>query len=136
MRFADIALVNIPGSPEGSPLRGTRRLLRDLVCAGLMQQVKVIGNIALEDGALAAVGSSAQGTYMAASYFWTNDTPGNQKFRDALKAKYGNDAKIQGYLSEPSYDTVHLYALAVNKAGTTETSAVLKALSRAEDLIG
>ena len=38
MRLADIALANIPGSPEGSTLRGTRRLLRDLVSAGLMQQ--------------------------------------------------------------------------------------------------
>jgi hypothetical protein len=38
MRLADIALVNIPGSREGSTLRGTRRLLRDLVSAGLMQE--------------------------------------------------------------------------------------------------
>ena len=38
MRLADIALVNIPVSPEGSTLRGSRRLLRDLVSAGLMQQ--------------------------------------------------------------------------------------------------
>ena len=38
MRLADIALVNIPAAPEGSTLRGTHRLLRDLVSAGLMQQ--------------------------------------------------------------------------------------------------
>src|SRR5260370_28579243 len=38
----------------------------------------------------------------------------------------------QGYLTEPSYDAVHLYAVAVNKAGSTETSAVLKALSEVE----
>ena len=120
---ADVLFSGLVGGPDNVAFFKQAR------SAGLMQQVKVIGNIALEDGALAAVGSSAQGTYMAASYFWTNDTPGNIKFRDALKAKYGNDAKIQGYLSEPSYDTVHLYALAVNKAGTTETSAVLKALS-------
>lgn len=37
MRLADIALVNIPVSPEGSAPRGTRRLLRDLIAAGLMQ---------------------------------------------------------------------------------------------------
>ncbi len=37
MRLGDIALVNIPASPEGSTLRGTRRLLRDLVSAGLIQ---------------------------------------------------------------------------------------------------
>jgi hypothetical protein len=38
MRLADIALVNIPAVPEGSTLRGSRRLLRDLVFAGLMQE--------------------------------------------------------------------------------------------------
>ena len=48
MRFADIALVNIPGSPEGPPLRGTRRLLRDLVCAGLMQQERPSASERLE----------------------------------------------------------------------------------------
>jgi hypothetical protein len=38
MRLADIALVNIPAAAEGSTARGTRRLLQDLVSAGLMQQ--------------------------------------------------------------------------------------------------
>ena len=97
--------------------------------SGLMQKIKVIGNIALDDTTLSAVGGAANGTYMAASYFMTNDNAGNTAFVDALKKKYGNDMKPQGYLSEPAYDTVHLYANAVNKAGTTETSAVLKALS-------
>jgi urea transport system substrate-binding protein len=97
--------------------------------SGLMQKIKVIGNIALDDTTLSAVGGAANGTYMAASYFMTNDTPENQKFVAALKTKFGADMKAQGYLSEPAYDTVHLYAEAANKAGTTETSAVLKALS-------
>lgn len=38
MRLRDIALVNIPASPEGSTLRGTHLLLRDLVAVGLMQE--------------------------------------------------------------------------------------------------
>jgi len=38
MRLEDLRFVNIPASPEGSTLRGTRRLLRDLMSAGLMQQ--------------------------------------------------------------------------------------------------
>jgi hypothetical protein len=36
MRLADLAFVNIPAGPAGSPLRGTGRLVRDLVCVGLM----------------------------------------------------------------------------------------------------
>jgi hypothetical protein len=34
MRLSELAYVNVP--PKGSPLRATRRLLRDLVCAGRM----------------------------------------------------------------------------------------------------
>jgi hypothetical protein len=48
MRLADIALVNIPVSPEGSTLHGTRRLLRDLVSAGLMQQERPAASERLE----------------------------------------------------------------------------------------
>jgi hypothetical protein len=48
MRLADIALVNIPASPEGSTLRGSRRLLRDLVSAGLMQQERPSASERLE----------------------------------------------------------------------------------------
>ncbi len=37
MRLTDRAFVNIPAGPEGSTtLRGTGRLVRDLVCVGLM----------------------------------------------------------------------------------------------------
>jgi hypothetical protein len=36
MRLTDLAHVNIPAGLQGSPLSGTHRLLRDLVCVGLM----------------------------------------------------------------------------------------------------
>jgi len=120
---ADVLFSGIVGGPDNVAFFKQAR------SSGLMQKVKVIGNIALDDTTLSAVGGAANGTFMAASYFMTNDNAGNTKFVDALKKRYGADMKPQGYLSEPSYDTVHLYAEAVNKAGTTETSAVLKALS-------
>jgi urea transport system substrate-binding protein len=120
---ADVLFSGIVGGPDNVAFFKQAR------SSGLMQKVKVIGNIALDDTTLSAVGGAANGTFMAASYFMTNDNAGNTKFVDALKNRYGADMKPQGYLSEPSYDTVHLYAEAVNKAGTTETSAVLKALS-------
>jgi hypothetical protein len=34
MRLSELAYVNVPA--KGSPVRATRRLLRDLVCVGLM----------------------------------------------------------------------------------------------------
>jgi hypothetical protein len=40
MRLRDIAFVNIPATPEGATLRGTRRLLGDLVAVGLMQDMR------------------------------------------------------------------------------------------------
>lgn len=100
--------------------------------SGLSQSLKAIANIALDDTTLAAVGDAAAGSYMAASYFMTDQSAANLRFLEALKAKYGSDMKAQGYLSEPAYDAVHLYAKAVNHAGTTESSAVLKALSEVE----
>lgn len=120
---ADVLFSGIVGGPDNVAFFKQAR------SSGLMQKIKVIGNIALDDTTLSAVGGAANGTYMAASYFMTNDNAGNAKFLAALKKKFGDDMKPQGYLSEPAYDTVHLYADAVNKAGTTETSAMLKALS-------
>ena len=38
MRLDDLAFANVPAGLEGSSLRGTRRLVRDLVCVGLMVQ--------------------------------------------------------------------------------------------------
>jgi hypothetical protein len=38
MRLADLAFANTPAGTEGPSLRGTRRLLRDLVCVGLMME--------------------------------------------------------------------------------------------------
>jgi branched-chain amino acid transport system substrate-binding protein len=87
------------------------------------------GSLALDDTTLAAVGSAARDSYMATSYFSAVETEGNKKFIAALKAKYGEKVKPQGYLSQASYDAIHLYAAAVNKAGSTEPRAVLKALS-------
>ncbi|RUY03166.1 amino acid ABC transporter, partial [Mesorhizobium sp. M2A.F.Ca.ET.040.01.1.1] len=85
-----------------------------------------------DDTTLEAVGSAAEGSYMSASYFMTDPSEANQKYVSALKVKFGNNMQAPGIYSEPAYDSVHLYALAVNKAGTTETSAVLKALSEVE----
>lgn len=123
---ADILFSGLVGGPDNVAFFKQAR------SAGLSQSLKAIGNIALDDTTLAAVGDAAAGTYMAASYFMTDTSEGNKAFLAALKAKYGDNMKAQGYLSEPAYDGVHLYALAVNKAGTTETSAVLKALSEVE----
>jgi branched-chain amino acid transport system substrate-binding protein len=123
---ADVLFSGLVGGPDNVAFYKQAR------GAGLLQRVRVIGNIALDDSTLAAVGGAARGTYMAASYFQSIDTPGNKHFLEALRKQFGSETKPQGYLSEPSYDTVHLYALAANRAGTTRTSDLLKAFSEVE----
>lgn len=123
---ADALLWGMGGGPDNVAFFKQAR------SSGLLKSLKVVGNIALDDTSLAAVGGAAQGTYMVGSYFMTDDSEKNQKFVAGLKAKYGDDMRAQSQYSEPAYDAVHLYAAAVNKAGTTETSAVLKALSEVE----
>ncbi|WP_394890052.1 ABC transporter substrate-binding protein [Mesorhizobium sp. AaZ16] len=123
---ADVLLSALGGTPDNVAFFKQAR------SSGLMQSLKVVANLALDDTTLEAIGSAAEGSYMIASYFMTDPSEANQKYLSALRAKFGDDMKAPGIYSEPAYDSVHLYALAVNKAGTTETSAVLKALSEVE----
>lgn len=123
---ADVLFAGLVGGPDNVAF------YKQAQGAGLSHSLKAIGNFALDDSTLAAVGSAAEGSYMAASYFWTNESAENQEFVAALKKKFGSDVKAQGYLSEPAYDAIHLYALAANRAGTTDTTPVLKALSEVE----
>ena len=45
-----------------------------------------------------------------------------------MKAKFGEKLLTPNDLSTPQYEAVHLYALAVKKAGTTDAEPVLAAL--------
>lgn len=117
---ANVLLLGLAGGPDNISFFKQAR------ASGLKM---TMGSLALDDTTLSAVGPAAAGVYMATSYFSAIDTEGNKKFLADLKAKFGDKTMRQGYLSEASYDAVHLYAAAVNKAGTTEPTAVLKALS-------
>jgi urea transport system substrate-binding protein len=90
------------------------------------------GSMSLDDATLKAVGAAAEGTYMDSGYFSSINTPENKKFLAAMRRKFGGNMKVMGFLSQPSYDAVHLFALAFKRAGTTEPKAVLKALSEVE----
>jgi branched-chain amino acid transport system substrate-binding protein len=73
-------------------------------------------------------GDAVKNLYTAFSYFPTIDTPANQKYKAALNSMFSEKASLPSVISVPSYDFVHLYALAVNKAGTTDKAAVIKAM--------
>ncbi|HSH23816.1 MAG TPA: urea ABC transporter substrate-binding protein [Acidimicrobiales bacterium] len=66
------------------------------------------------------------GHLVAWNYYQTTDTPENQEFVEAFKAKYGQD-RVTDDPIEAGYVQVHLWAMAVEKAGTTEVEAVKEA---------
>jgi len=67
-----------------------------------------------------------KGHYAAWNYFMTVDTPENKKFVEAFKAKYGQD-RVTNDPMEAAYIMVHLWKQAVEKAGTAEDIAKVRA---------
>lgn len=86
------------------------------------------GNLAIDEGTARTMGDAATGLYMSASYLTSIDTAENRKFMDALKKKFGADLKTPNVLSEPQYEAFYLYKAAVEKAGSTDSDKVSKAL--------
>jgi branched-chain amino acid transport system substrate-binding protein len=89
----------------------------------------IYGNYALDEGTAKSLGADGEGIYLGGTYYTSIDSENNSRFLKALQSKFGANAKTASELSVPQYDAVHLYALAVAKAGTTDTDAVVKALS-------
>ena len=67
-----------------------------------------------------------EGHLVAWNYYQTTDTPENEKFVAAYKARYGDD-RVTADPIEAGYVQVHLWAMAVEKAGTTDVEAVKEA---------
>lgn len=63
------------------------------------------------------------GHLVAWNYFQTTDTPENEKFVAAFKAKYGEN-RVTDDPIEAGYFGVYLWAKAVEKAGSTDVAAV------------
>jgi hypothetical protein len=66
------------------------------------------------------------GQPVAWNYYQTTETPANDAFVKAYKAKYGQN-KVTSDPMEAGYNAVYLWAEAVKKAGSTEVEAVKKA---------
>ncbi len=67
-----------------------------------------------------------EGHLVAWNYYQTTDTPENEAFVAAYKERYGAD-RVTDDPIEAGYVQVHLWAMAVEEAGTTEVEAVKKA---------
>jgi branched-chain amino acid transport system substrate-binding protein len=86
------------------------------------------GNLAVDEGTAKSMGGDAADIYISASYLTSIDSPENKTFLAAMQKKFGADLKTPNDLSVPQYEAIYAYKAAVEKAGTTETQAVLKAL--------
>lgn len=67
-----------------------------------------------------------QGHYAAWNYFQTVETPANQKFVQAFKQRYGQD-RVTNDPMEAAYIAVYLWKQAVEKAGTADDLAKVRA---------
>ena len=86
------------------------------------------GNLAVDEGTAKSMGTDAEGIYISASYVTGIDTPANKGFLAAMAKKFGAELKTPNDLSVPEYEAVYAYKAAVEKAGSTESAVVLKAL--------
>src|SRR4030081_2347635 len=87
------------------------------------------GNLAVDEGTAKGMGTDAEGIFLSASYVTGIDSAANNTFLSAMLKKFGADLKTPNDLSVPEYEAVYAYKAAVEKAGKTEVSAVLKALA-------
>lgn len=86
------------------------------------------GNLAVDEGTAKSMGGDANGIFISASYVTGIDSPENKAFLAAMTKKFGAELRTPNDLSVPQYEAIYLYKAAVEKAGSVDTAAVLKAL--------
>ncbi|MCL5041803.1 MAG: substrate-binding protein [Gammaproteobacteria bacterium] len=100
-------------------------LTRQLRAAGISIPY---GNYALDEGTAKSMGDNAEGIYIVASYLSSLETDANKAFLEAIEKKFGSSAETPNELSVPQYEAIYAYAAAVEKAGSTDSAAVVQAL--------
>ncbi|NKK42637.1 substrate-binding protein [Rhizobium leguminosarum] len=86
------------------------------------------GNLAVDEGTAKSMGADAKDIFLSASYVSGIDSPENKAFLSAMDKKFGKELRTPNDLSVPQYEAIYLYKAAVEKAGSTDTADVLKAL--------
>jgi urea transport system substrate-binding protein len=101
--------------------------LKALDDAGLLDSVG-IGTTFLGDPDFAGIADLAEGDYTALPFFTVADGPGVADFLDAFAAEYGEGEIPSGGEGVGAYNAVYMYKAAVEKAGSTDPTAVAEAL--------
>jgi branched-chain amino acid transport system substrate-binding protein len=86
------------------------------------------GNLAVDEGTAKSMGADAKDIFLSASYVTGIDSAENKAFLSAMDKKFGKELRTPNDLSVPQYEAIYLYKAAVEKAGSTDTADVLKAL--------
>lgn len=95
--------------------------------AGLEPDKYPVMSVSIAEEEVRQIGKEyLKGHYAAWNYFQTVDSPTNNQFVEAFKAKYGED-RVTNDPMEAAYIMVYLWKQAVEQAGTTDLEAVRKA---------
>jgi len=101
--------------------------LRQFYDFGLNEDIAIASTL-LDESFIPAIPQDARGGIpTAASYFMAVDTPENQSFLERFRARWGDDAIVTN-IGEGTYNSIHLWAAAVEKAGALDKEAMIDAL--------
>lgn len=104
----------------------TVRLFTQMEEYGLLKNLTVLGaSGTVTTQNIGAIGKAAEGFVTGVGYSPEIDTPENKKFVAAFKAAYKIDPDLYG---ADSYGLLYFYKAAVEKAGSTTTAPVRKAM--------
>ncbi|TDD51344.1 urea ABC transporter substrate-binding protein [Nonomuraea terrae] len=100
---------------------------KSLKSSGVTAESMPVLSVSIAEEEVTGIGvENIAGHPVAWNYYQTTETPANEAFVKAFKAKYGQN-KVTSDPMQAGYNAVHLWAEAVKKAGTTEVEAVKKA---------
>jgi urea transport system substrate-binding protein len=102
---------------------------KQLKSAGSTPQALPVMSVSVAEQEVKGIGTdNITGDLVAWNYYQTTNTPESVAFVKAYQAKYGADKVVDDPM-EAAFTGVHLWAMAVNKAGTTNVEAVKAALA-------
>lgn len=111
--------------PVGSAQTG---FLEQFAAAGLKDSIGVVStNYGSGNQQVVVSPQAGEGLVSAMGYFPSVESEANAAFKAAWEAEYGADTPIVAGAVDV-WNAVHLWAAAANKAGTTESDAVIAAL--------
>ncbi len=100
---------------------------KQLYDAGITSDDIPVLSVSVAEEEIQGIGADVlEGHYASWNYYQSTDTPENEEFVEAFKDTYG-ESRVTGDPIEAGYFMVHLWAKAVEEAGTTDVDAVREA---------